>query len=75
MKEYLESEIQNLEEDIKDLAERIEEMKSKQQYKTGRQEAYKSALEHFMKEVKIMGDNRIAAIEKDDKGKDIDDDD
>lgn len=48
LKEYLQNEILNLEEDLRDLAMRLEEMKLKQQYKTGRIEAYKASLEHLL---------------------------
>ncbi len=47
LKSYLENEILNLEEDLIDLTVRLEEMKLKQQYKTGRLEAYKACLEHL----------------------------
>lgn len=51
-KEYLQNEILNLQDELKDLAMRLDDMKLKQQYKTGRMEAYKASLEHLLAEEK-----------------------
>lgn len=52
LKSYIENEITILEENLIDLTIRLEDMKLKQQYKTGRLEAYKACLEHLHMGVK-----------------------
>lgn len=50
LKDYIDGEIQALENDLSDIVIRLEDMKLKQQYKTGRLEAYKATLEHLLAE-------------------------